>query len=123
MIEMYVVVLLSTVSFNLVFNPRPAVTQTSMGPPTMPGAPSSGPPTASGQCKIPGCTRPCFVEKGRAHEFCGRTHAELYKKQQKQTPQPTPTVMYKAPPNQQPVFIGVPHATPGTVYVYNAICY
>ena len=89
------VVLFSTVSFNVVLNPRPAVTQTSMGPPTIPGAPI--PPTVPGQCKIPGCTRPCFVEKGRAHEFCGRTHAEVYKKQ-----------------CQQPIFISAPHATPGT---------
>ena len=103
--------------FNVVFSPRPVVTQTNMGPPTMPGAPSGGPPpTAPGQCKIPGCTKPCFVEKGRVHEFCGRTHAELYKKQQKQqAPQPTPIVMYKAPPSQQPMFTSVPHATAGTV--------
>ena len=109
------------------FNPRPVVTQTSMGLPTMPGPPSmgppsmkppsSGPPTTPGQCKIPGCTKPCFVEKnGRAHEFCGKTHADLYKKSMpvQQVPRPTPTMMYQAPSSQQPMFFGAPHATPGT---------
>ena len=33
------------------------------------------------KCKIPNCAKPCFVEKnGRVHEFCGRGHAELYRK-------------------------------------------
>lgn len=116
--DTYVYVRIIVFYLNTVFSPRPAVTQTNMGPPpTMPGAPSGGPPpTGPSQCKIPGCTKACFVEKGRVHEFCGRSHAELYKKQQKQqAPQPTSFVTYKAPPSQQPTFTSVPHATPGTV--------
>ena len=31
-------------------------------------------------CKLPGCTRPRFVEHGIPHDFCGRTHADLYRK-------------------------------------------
>jgi ribA/ribD-fused uncharacterized protein len=31
------------------------------------------------QCKLPGCTRLCYVENdGRVHDFCGRTHATQY---------------------------------------------
>jgi hypothetical protein len=26
-------------------------------------------------CKRPGCQRPCFVENGRVHDYCGRTCA------------------------------------------------
>ena len=30
------------------------------------------------QCKFPNCTKPCFVEGDRVHEFCGKTHAKQY---------------------------------------------
>ncbi len=35
----------------------------------------------SGQltCKYPGCTKSCFSEAGKIHEFCGRTHAQKFK--------------------------------------------
>ena len=26
-------------------------------------------------CGLPGCSKPCYVERGRIHDFCGRTHA------------------------------------------------
>ena len=31
-------------------------------------------------CKLPGCTRPQFVEHGVPHDFCGKTHADMYRK-------------------------------------------
>ena len=34
-------------------------------------------------CKFPGCSRTVFIEQsGKAHEFCGRTHAQQYSQQQ-----------------------------------------
>lgn len=35
----------------------------------------------SSSCKLPGCSRPQFSEYGVVHEFCGRTHAEMYRRQ------------------------------------------
>lgn len=33
------------------------------------------------KCKIHTCNKPCYVEKGgRVHDFCGKSHADLYKK-------------------------------------------
>lgn len=29
-------------------------------------------------CKVSGCSRPNYVENGRVHEFCGRTHFLQY---------------------------------------------
>ena len=26
-------------------------------------------------CGLPGCSKPCYVEHGRIHDYCGRTHA------------------------------------------------
>ena len=30
------------------------------------------------QCRYPGCTKPKYVEDGRVHDFCGRTHADMF---------------------------------------------
>jgi len=84
-------------------------------------APNSGPmhmasaPTNPGQCKVPGCTKPCFIEKGRVHEFCGKTHADLYKKSvmQQQQPHPAAPVMYKLPHTSQPPMLF--HTSSGVV--------
>ena len=93
--------------YALVFKPAP--TQPSMKSPTNPsvagprvpntsrlpstsGAPNGGPPRVPGQCKVTGCTKPCFNDKGHVHEFCGRTHAEYYKKMQA-VAHPTPTMI------------------------------
>ena len=27
---------------------------------------------------MPGCNKVCYVEQGRIHDFCGRTHAKEY---------------------------------------------
>ena len=37
------------------------------------------PPPYTSKCKFPGCSRPCFIENGKKHDFCGRTHAQKYK--------------------------------------------
>ena len=40
-------------------------------------------------CRLPGCHNPRYVEKsGLRHDFCGRTHAELYKRKHGFTPTP-----------------------------------
>ena len=36
-------------------------------------------PLYTSKCKFPGCSRPCFIENGKKHDFCGRTHAQKYK--------------------------------------------
>lgn len=30
-------------------------------------------------CRMPGCNQQCFIERGRVHDFCGKTHAREYK--------------------------------------------
>lgn len=32
-------------------------------------------------CRLDGCSRPCFVEAGRVHEFCGQSHAQAFDEQ------------------------------------------
>ena len=108
------VVLFSTVLL-IVFKPAP--TQASVGPPTMPntsGAPVSGSPSVpAGQCKVPGCTKPCYAEKGRIYEFCGRTHADHYSKlMMQQGPHPTPTATKAPPSNQQSMITNAPGIAP-----------
>ena len=45
--------------------------------------PSPAPQTpVVGGCIYPGCTKPVFVEPGRTHRFCGRTHAQWYRQSQ-----------------------------------------
>lgn len=46
--------------------------------------PSPAPQTpVVGGCIYPGCTKPIYVEpSGRAHQFCGRTHAQWYRQSQ-----------------------------------------
>ena len=38
--------------------------------------------SAAGCCIYPGCTRPVYVEAGKTHQFCGRTHAMAYQQTQ-----------------------------------------
>ena len=30
-------------------------------------------------CRMPGCNKPCYSEKGKIYDFCGWTHATEYK--------------------------------------------
>jgi hypothetical protein len=45
-------------------------------------------------CKYPGCSRPCYVEGNRVHDFCGRTHAQQYKALQYPTQQNQPNIQH-----------------------------
>ena len=75
------------------------------GPPTgsfPPSMPPSGAmtPGVIPTCKIPNCSKPCYVEKGgRVHDFCGKSHAVLYKKTIAQQPpmQAPQPMMYRQP--------------------------
>ena len=29
-------------------------------------------------CRMPGCTKACYIEQSRVHDFCGKTHAKEY---------------------------------------------
>ena len=75
------------------------------GPPTggfPPSMPPSGAmtPGAVPICKLPGCSKQCYVEKGgRVHDFCGKNHAALY---QKTKPQQGPMQMPQQGPMQAP---------------------
>ena len=33
------------------------------------------------RCQYPGCPKPKYVEDGRVHDFCGKTHANMYQGQ------------------------------------------
>ena len=49
-------------------------------PPSMPPSGAMTPGVVP-TCKLPGCSKPCYVEKGgRVHDFCGKNHAALYQK-------------------------------------------
>lgn len=30
------------------------------------------------KCKYPGCSKPCYVDGHKVHDFCGKNHAQLY---------------------------------------------
>ena len=39
-------------------------------------------PSIEEQCKYPGCSKPKCVENRKIHDFCGKRHAEMSKKEQ-----------------------------------------
>ena len=96
-----------------------------MGPSTG-GPPASMPPSgvmAPGgvpKCKIHTCNKPCYVEKGgRVHDFCGKSHADLYKKTMAQqapmqAPQP---VLHKQPVATTTALFSKPTSSSSTMMI------
>mmetsp|Transcript_14240 Transcript_14240/g.19845 ORF Transcript_14240/g.19845 Transcript_14240/m.19845 type:complete len:409 (-) Transcript_14240:21-1247(-) len=41
-------------------------------------SPKSSHSQTNNTCLYPGCTKPVFVENGKPHNYCGRTHAKLH---------------------------------------------